>query len=398
MKRNLFRGLIIGVSLFFMGTSTVLADTGLSSSIMDLPSSVIIPDSGETKKTDTSGSLIDKAPTDINKTDTSAISKQYSSIVEYALSWVDNENIPYIYGGGHDGSTLEELASDPRTGTDCSGFVSKVYAHFGIDIPTSSSTMYSGAKKIFYDQSEAVPGDVCWWEGHVALYIGNNKIVHTNTSKAPNNHIHTNILGEDYRTPSAYLRMIDDVSAFGTVTEETQQAVQNAKSSGTMVTESDLTGMPIKSTLMDEQQQIVLKGREDLSQVDQDRLEAISGSMDAEKATPGSVMYRVVAFIGLLIVVYSVFMYVCLIFDKVNSFLDISLLSIISFGRWRLVSSDDVSEGYVKAGYQKDSKVTYLTTKMLIFRAVVVSIVGFLLLSGYATNFIVYLVSLVLRY
>ena len=61
------------------------------------------------------------------------------SLVSYAISWADNKNIPYVWGGGRgSGVTLETLAENSSSGTDCSGFVSLVYAHFGITVSSQS--------------------------------------------------------------------------------------------------------------------------------------------------------------------------------------------------------------------------------------------------------------------
>ena len=64
-------------------------------------------------------------------------------------------------------------------GTDCSGFTMSVYAKFGVSLPHSSSAQRSCGKEVPY--SEAKPGDIICYAGHVAIYIGNGKIVHAST-------------------------------------------------------------------------------------------------------------------------------------------------------------------------------------------------------------------------
>ena len=86
-------------------------------------------------------------------------------VVNYALQFVGN---PYVYGG-----------SSLTNGTDCSGFTMSVYAKFGISLPHSSSAQRSCGKGVSY--SEAKPGDIICYAGHVAIYIGNGKIVHAST-------------------------------------------------------------------------------------------------------------------------------------------------------------------------------------------------------------------------
>ncbi len=94
---------------------------------------------------------------------------QGEQIVQYALQFVGN---PYVYGG----TSLTE-------GTDCSGFTMRVFENFGIALPHSSTAQFSasGAKVIstsLNDMSNALPGDLLVWNGHVAIYIGNNQMVH----------------------------------------------------------------------------------------------------------------------------------------------------------------------------------------------------------------------------
>ncbi len=86
-------------------------------------------------------------------------------VVNYALQFVGN---PYIYGG-----------TSLTNGTDCSGFTMSVYAKFGVSLPHSSSAQRSCGKEVPY--SEAKPGDIICYAGHVAIYIGNGKIVHAST-------------------------------------------------------------------------------------------------------------------------------------------------------------------------------------------------------------------------
>lgn len=71
---------------------------------------------------------------------------------------------PYVWGG-----------TSLTNGADCSGFVQSVYANFGVSMPRTSSAMRSAGTEVSY--SEAVPGDVICYEGHVGIYIGNGQIV-----------------------------------------------------------------------------------------------------------------------------------------------------------------------------------------------------------------------------
>ena len=84
----------------------------------------------------------------------------------YAIQFLGN---PYV----HAGRSL-------ITGTDCSGFTSLVYAHFGINISPGVAYQKSQGREIPYDQIE--PGDVIFYPGHAALYIGSGKIIHASST------------------------------------------------------------------------------------------------------------------------------------------------------------------------------------------------------------------------
>ncbi len=87
------------------------------------------------------------------------------AVANYACQFIGN---PYVYGG-----------SSLTNGTDCSGFVMSVYAAFGIGLPHSSSGQRSCGYEV--SLSEAQPGDIVCYSGHVGIYVGNNTIVHAST-------------------------------------------------------------------------------------------------------------------------------------------------------------------------------------------------------------------------
>jgi cell wall-associated NlpC family hydrolase len=60
--------------------------------------------------------------------------------------------------------------TSPSTGFDCSGFVSYVYAQFGISLPHNSGAYYGVGTRVDSPQ----PGDIILTPGHVGLYAGPN--------------------------------------------------------------------------------------------------------------------------------------------------------------------------------------------------------------------------------
>lgn len=105
-----------------------------------------------------------------------------AAVANYACQFVGN---PYVYGG-----------TSLTNGADCSGFVMSVYAQFGISLPHSSSGMRSVGYEV--SQSEMQPGDIICYSGHVAIYVGNDTIVHASTPST----------GIKYTSPAAYKSII----------------------------------------------------------------------------------------------------------------------------------------------------------------------------------------------
>lgn len=114
------------------------------------------------------------------------VSATRTAVVAYAKQFLGN---PYVYGG-----------TSLTNGTDCSGFTQGVFAHFGITTGRSSRDQAAKVKKI--DVSSAQPGDLLFYASgdyinHVALYIGDGKVIHASNST-------TGIIISpyNYRTPS----------------------------------------------------------------------------------------------------------------------------------------------------------------------------------------------------
>ena len=90
------------------------------------------------------------------------------AVAQFALQFVGN---PYVWGG-----------SSLTHGTDCSGFTMSVYSNFGVGLPH-----YDAAQRgygIGIDSlSDARPGDLICFYGHVGIYIGDGMMVHASNAR-----------------------------------------------------------------------------------------------------------------------------------------------------------------------------------------------------------------------
>lgn len=86
-----------------------------------------------------------------------------------------------IYGCGFVGYPYVLGGTSLTGGTDCSGFTQGVYKAYGYSIPRTSYQQRSVGREVSY--AEAQPGDIICYAGHVAIYIGNGKIVHASSPK-----------------------------------------------------------------------------------------------------------------------------------------------------------------------------------------------------------------------
>lgn len=80
-----------------------------------------------------------------------------NAILEFAATFV---GVPYLAGG------------TTPDGFDCTGFVTYVYANFGISLPRVSSSYWNIGTRV--SAADALPGDLIVSSGHVGIYAGGN--------------------------------------------------------------------------------------------------------------------------------------------------------------------------------------------------------------------------------
>ncbi|MCU9969092.1 C40 family peptidase [Mobiluncus mulieris] len=84
------------------------------------------------------------------------------SIADIALRY---QGVPYVYGG------------TTPSGFDCSGFVGYVYRQAGISLPRTSWGQGASGSKV--SAGEAGAGDIVYYGGHVGIYLGEGKMIHS---------------------------------------------------------------------------------------------------------------------------------------------------------------------------------------------------------------------------
>lgn len=193
MRRNIMRVLSLGlVTVLSLGVlmTTGQKDVSADTSDIVLQDEVISVDVGDydvsdtleqvdsvlkqtDQATDSIAPIVTIDPTvstETEETTTTTTKKKKTTgndVVKYAKKFVGNK---YKWGG-----------TSLTKGTDCSGFTQSVYKHFGYKLPRTSSAQRKAGKGVKVSQRKA--GDLICYSGHVALYIGNNKIVHASNSK-----------------------------------------------------------------------------------------------------------------------------------------------------------------------------------------------------------------------
>ena len=102
------------------------------------------------------------------------VNTKRSTIITQALAYL---NTPYVYGG-----------TSLKSGIDCSAFTRAIYQKAGISLERTARSQATSGKRV--SLAKAKPGDLIFYSAsrygsitHVAIYLGNSKIVHAGYSK-----------------------------------------------------------------------------------------------------------------------------------------------------------------------------------------------------------------------
>ena len=151
-----------------------------------------------------------------------------------------------------------------------------------------------------------------------------------------------------------------------------------------VVDEYDLEGMGKYRNYLTAEDCVVpeFMWKADLSLREQSCVSDIGNTIESNSLNARKIFYITLSFCGVCCILYSVLLFLAYFLDYNNTFIDISLLAIVSFGRLRVVSREEVGYNNKKLGYNKNDKCTYLTLGMVAKRSVILFIVGVLLVSG----------------
>lgn len=107
------------------------------------------------------------------------------SIVAAARRYI---GVPYVWGGMS------------ASGVDCSGLTSLAHRAVGISIPRNSGGQ-AGSGKNVGSLANALPGDIICYPGHVAVYIGGERVIHAPTE------------GQNVKEASVYMGSAQPITA-----------------------------------------------------------------------------------------------------------------------------------------------------------------------------------------
>lgn len=153
--------------------------------------------------------------------------------------------------------------------------------------------------------------------------------------------------------------------------------VNNVNTKGKKVTKGDAyLGMPTKSKLMDKVKKPVFYTRATLTSKEKAVIASINGIKEDKSISFFDIAKKALSLIGLLTIVYSLFLFIAFSVDRSNSFVDLSLVGVLTLGRVKIASKDDMillgDKPYEK-GYVSTGKFFIIVLVLLLMGSVLVS-------------------------
>lgn len=150
---------------------------------------------------------------------------------------------------------------------------------------------------------------------------------------------------------------------------------KQAEAFNNVVKEWELKGMPSKSNIMADAQDISLPDGKGLSLADKTNIAGIKDDINSRHKNIYQIMDISFSVLGFLLIVYALLLSVGYVLDKSNSFINLSMVSILTVGKIKIVDKGEtISEEMKKDGYVKPNA--------FYIRSLVIFLVGCLLISG----------------
>lgn len=177
----------------------------------------------------------------------------------------------------------------------------------------------------------------------------------------------------------------DCPSIYSGIELDEEEAEPNAEEQE-IIDEWNLEGMKgRKSKLLDESNPPTLPNFDDLSDYEKRVATEIGDAQKQEKPGLISIGQRVSSVIGIALLFYAVLLLVALVFDRVNSFIEVSIVSVITLGKINVMDKDELKE------LSPSERHEYITTSGVVKRVVIIFVVGLILVSGWVFDLMYWL-------
>jgi len=169
--------------------------------------------------------------------------------------------------------------------------------------------------------------------------------------------------------------------------EQDNADTKSSEDLGEILSEWDLTGMPLRSKIAAE---YLIPSVEEIQEgKDKYNMLQIKENIDLRKKSSLNIANIAVTVFGILLMVYGLLLLISFFFDRFNNFFDFSLISVLSIGRIKLADSGEVITDEMR-------KQGFVTSTTLLIRIGVIELIGGLLVSGVIVRLIFKIVQAII--
>lgn len=299
---------------------------------------------------------------DVNTFNPEICAKEYLNFAGAAVYWTPSKGPLTLSSTQITGSTVEELAESVKSALD-----KGLYIIMWGSSTYPGGTHYSPIVGWDDDKNEPIVFDVAGgWEGFgwqdFAKATNSGDIHVYESSKLPSNEAFT------------------DTGNSTEISEE--EKISQEESYNNVVAEWELRGMPTKSMISMDIDLPSFANQDGLTVAETQSLISINDSKNSKTLVQW--LGIICSVMGIFNIVYSILLSVAYIFDKSNSIITVSMVSILSLGRLKVVDT-----GYPLEPTMREKG--YITLKMLIVRCIVIFSVGCMLISGIIPKFVCFI-------